>query len=133
MARLSQAAHLQWLVLSSQASAYDNSQYGNYNQQSALKAEFQPAPKYNAGNAQHAAAGHAAYGAHSHAAGQAFAANTAAASTSAPLAATPAGQQQVSLPSLQLCISCFIEAHVLFGVPAAPVQVSQYVMWHWCT
>ncbi|KAK9906517.1 hypothetical protein WJX75_003232 [Coccomyxa subellipsoidea] len=85
------------------ASAYDNSQYGNYNQQSALKAEFQPAPKYNAGNAQHAAAGHAAYGAHSHAAGQAFAANTAAASTSAPLAATPAGQQQApfAAPGMQ--------------------------------
>ncbi len=82
-----------------QVSSYDNSQYGNYNQQSALK-DFQPAPKYNAGNA-HGAAGHAAYGAQLHATGQ-FGANAAAASTSAPLAAAAAGQQQVNNQSFEL-------------------------------
>lgn len=76
-----------------QVSSYDNSQYGNYNQQPALK-EFQPAPKYNASNAQSTAA-HSAYNTHSHATGQTFGATAAGASTSAPLAAA-AGAQQVT-------------------------------------
>lgn len=83
------------LVNRVQVNSYDNSQFGSYNQQSALK-DFQPAPKYNAGNA-HSTAPHTNYGTQSHTAGQTFGANAAAASTSAPLAAAQVAQQQVGL------------------------------------
>ncbi|CAL8462329.1 g1862 [Coccomyxa elongata] len=89
-------------------SSYDNSQYGSYNQHSTLK-DFQPAPKYNAGNA-HSTAAHTNYGTQSHATGQTFGANTAAASTSAPLAAAPAAQQQAAA----------------FAAPGMQQQVPQY-------
>ncbi len=88
------------MVVAAQVSSYDNSQYGSYNQHSTLK-DFQPAPKYNAGNA-HSTAAHTNYGTQSHATGQTFGANTAAASTSTPLAAAPAAQQQVGpIPNTQ--------------------------------
>jgi hypothetical protein len=81
-----------------QATAYDHSAYGNYNQQQQQQPtmkdyQYQSSTSKYTGGASHSSQAHTAYSTSGQASG--FGANIASASTSAPLAA--AAQQQVSI------------------------------------